>query len=527
MKNGSIRRSLATIAAIWCVSLDAATITTVVSGLSTPTKTALTSEGNLLVAEAGTGNNAGRISLVDTATGSRRTVVDGLPSGFAGPVNGQSGPSGLALNGRTLYFTIGTGDSLANGMPGLIPNPRPSSPLLCTLLALHFTANPERTATTWTLSAADHAALKAGTRITRDNGAGDLMTLEMVADLPDSIPEPIATQPNNVRPANPYGAAVLGDRVFVVDASLNSILSVDLATRAVRTLTTFGSLPNTRGTGPVVVEAVPDSIRAYGNQLLVTLLTGSPYPLAGAEVRLVDPDTGASTPFIIGLTSAIDVLPLPGGGFLTLEYTSDAAAGAAASTSGRIKWFATPAADPVVVASNFSGPTRLELDDRSGALYVTENVSGRIVKVSEWSGAPVTPVASRPFSNLSVRGHAGSGNETLTAGFTIDTNPKQVLVRGIGPQLAAFGVTGPLADPRIVVFDRVGRAIADNDNWIGAGTMAAQLADAAAKVGAFPLPAGSRDAALLRVLPPGAYTVQVSGVGGTAGIAVVEVFHVP
>jgi hypothetical protein len=524
MKIRSICLSLATVAAI---SLNAATITTVVSGLSTPTKAALTSEGNLLVAEAGTGNNAGRISLVDTATGSRRTVVDGLPSGFAGPVNGQSGPSGLALNGRTLYFTIGTGDSLANGMPGFIPNPRPSSPLLCSVLALHFTANPERTVVAWTLTAADHAALKAGSRITRDNGAGDPMILEMVADLPDSVPEPTAAQPNNVRPANPYGLAVLGDRVFVVDASLNSLLAVDLATRAVRTLTTFASLPNTRGTGPATVEAVPDSIRTYGSQLLVTLLTGSPYPLAGAQVRLVDPDTGDSTPFIVGLTSAIDVQPLPGGEFLTLEYTSDALAGASAGSSGRLKLFASPNADPVILANNFTGPTRLDFDDRSGVLYITENASGRIVKVSDWRGAQVTPVASRPFSNLSVRGHAGSGNETLTAGFTIDTNPKQVLVRGIGPQLAAFGVSGPLADPRIVLFDGLGRAIANNDNWVGAGTMAAQLADAAAKVGAFPLPTGSRDAALIRVLPPGAYTVQVSGVGETAGIAVVEVFHVP
>jgi hypothetical protein len=53
------------------------------------------------------------------------------------------------------------------------------------------------------------------------------------------------------------------------------------------------------------------------------------------------------------------------------------------------------------------------------------------------------------------------------------------------------------------------------------------LAAAFTRVGAFALPAGSRDAALLATLPPGAYTAQVSGVGGTTGVALVEVYEVP
>src|SRR3954470_6696646 len=93
----SVVAAAATVLAPVGASLNATPVT-IASGLSTPMKAVLTSEGNLLVAEAGTSTNAGRLSLVEPATGSRRTLVDGLPSGFAGPVNGQSGPSGLALN---------------------------------------------------------------------------------------------------------------------------------------------------------------------------------------------------------------------------------------------------------------------------------------------------------------------------------------------------------------------------------------------------------------------------------------------
>jgi hypothetical protein len=97
-------------------------------------------------------------------------------------------------------------------------------------------------------------------------------------------------------------------------------------------LTTFAPLPNNRGFGPPVVEAVPDSIHLVGNQLLVTLLSGFPFPLGNAQVRAVDPVTGNSTPFITGLTSAIDVLPDGDGGFFTLEYSADMLAGVRAVT---------------------------------------------------------------------------------------------------------------------------------------------------------------------------------------------------
>jgi hypothetical protein len=108
----------------------------------------------------------------------------------------------------------------------------------------------------------------------------------------------------------------------------------------------------------------------------------------------------------------------------------------------------------------------------------------------------------------------------LIAGFTLGgATSKTVLIRAVGPSLAAFGVSGFLADPKLELF--TGPALlASNDNWDGVPV----LTKAFATVGAFALPAGSRDAALLPSLAPGGYTAQGSGVATTTGVALVEVY---
>jgi hypothetical protein len=98
-------------------------------------------------------------------------------------------------------------------------------------------------------------------------------------------------------------------------------------------------------------------------------------------------------------------------------------------------------------------------------------------------------------------------------------------VRGVGPGLAPFNVPGALTDPQLQIF-RESQLVAENNDWDG-GTNSGVLASTAQLVGAFRLPAASRDAALLIRLNPGAYTAQVSGVNGATGVALVEVYEVP
>jgi len=126
--------------------------------------------------------------------------------------------------------------------------------------------------------------------------------------------------------------------------------------------------------------------------------------------------------------------------------------------------------------------------------------------------------------NVSARAQSGTGNNVLVAGFVIGgTGTDTLLIRGIGPGLTQFGVTGVLASPQVTIFDASGNSIGFNSGWGGGST----LASAFTQVGAFALPANSADSAMLVTLPAGSYTVQVAGANGSTGVALVEVYEVP
>lgn len=130
------------------------------------------------------------------------------------------------------------------------------------------------------------------------------------------------------------------------------------------------------------------------------------------------------------------------------------------------------------------------------------------------------------LTNLSVRAVVGAGENLLIPGLVVGAGTtRTVLVRAVGPGLAAFGVTGVLPDPALELYRGTER-IAANTRWHTA-TNAAALRSAAVQVGAFALAEGGADSALLATLTPGAYTVQVRGAGGATGVALVEVYDLP
>jgi uncharacterized repeat protein (TIGR03806 family) len=136
---------------------------------------------------------------------------------------------------------------------------------------------------------------------------------------------------------------------------------------------------------------------------------------------------------------------------------------------------------------------------------------------------PAQPQPPSRIVNLAARAQVAGGSGGLIAGFVIAPGAnKTVLVRGLGPALAAapFGIPGTLTDPVLTLFgpDSATRVAATNDNWSpgDATTFAA--------VGAFALPPGSRDSALVAQLAPGSYTAQVAGTGTGTGIALVEIY---
>jgi hypothetical protein len=139
--------------------------------------------------------------------------------------------------------------------------------------------------------------------------------------------------------------------------------------------------------------------------------------------------------------------------------------------------------------------------------------------------AGAIPLAQRVV-NIATRAGAGTGDNTLIAGFYVSgTVPKRVLIRGIGPSLAQFGVAGVLARPQLSVAS--GATVLAQNAGVATSADAAAIAAASAQTGAFALAANAQDAAILINLAPGAYTAQVSGVGATTGVALIEVYEVP
>jgi GH35 family endo-1,4-beta-xylanase len=166
-----------------------------------------------------------------------------------------------------------------------------------------------------------------------------------------------------------------------------------------------------------------------------------------------------------------------------------------------------------------------------GDYVVTVEHGGRTVEqvftIAPGAPAPIVWVslAGARLVNLSTRASAGTGDATLIPGFFVEgAAAKRVLLRGIGPGLAAFGVPGALARPELTLRRADGSVVASNRGWDSGGDGVA-LSALAAGVGAFPLGAGSGDCVLVATLPPGAYTAPITSVDGGTGVALVEAFE--
>jgi hypothetical protein len=135
--------------------------------------------------------------------------------------------------------------------------------------------------------------------------------------------------------------------------------------------------------------------------------------------------------------------------------------------------------------------------------------------------------------NLSVRGEVGAGPaQGLTAGFVVAaaSGGKKLVVRAVGPSLALFGVTDPLRQPVLRIYDGSGKPYENGYAYpavVGGPNYADDLAGSLAAAGAFPLPAGTRDVVEMKPFVPGSYTATVTSGDGTAGTVLLEIYEVP
>ncbi len=361
----------------------AQTANTFVTNLRNPSKIIYAARyGVFFVSEAGPPMtmNTGRISIVSTA-GATATLLDGLPSGPAAPNNDASGPSAMWFDGNTLYIAVGNGNAtLAGTAPGSeIPNPNPASPLFSSILELRLPPSGRLLRLSYQIQTADHVRLANGETLILGSGISRA-ALRVAANFPDFTPSFRPDVPNNVRPSNPFGLVGAGNKLYVADAAQNNIQTVNLVTGLTEVFYTYPPRMNPL-TGPPFIDPVPDSLRLFGNTLLVTFLTGFPFPAGRADVRQIDLETGADSQFIGGLSSAIDVLPVSSGfcnSFYTLEFSTNMLMGA----PGRLQRFDSPGGQPTVISNNLISPTSMARNPSNGDLLITEVFPGRITRIS-------------------------------------------------------------------------------------------------------------------------------------------------
>jgi alpha-tubulin suppressor-like RCC1 family protein len=246
----------------------------------------------------------------------------------------------------------------------------------------------------------------------------------------------------------------------------------------------------TAGAKPLVIRAAGPSLAAFGvpdtlGDPKIEVLTGS--------TTVAENDDWGGQATVAAAMAAVGAFP----------YVSSSSLDAAVTTN------ITGRDNTVVVGSAFGGAP-------SGAV---------IAEIYDATPGAIFTAAIPRLINVSVLKDVGV---SLTAGFVIGgpaDSTKRVLIRAVGPGLADVGVSsGFVLDPKLTLHGANQAVVDANDNWGNTP----ELAAAFGAVGAFALPAGSNDAALIATLQAGVnYTAVVTGAGGGTGLVLVEVYELP
>ncbi len=154
----------------------------------------------------------------------------------------------------------------------------------------------------------------------------------------------------------------------------------------------------------------------------------------------------------------------------------------------------------------------------NGAATLVGNIANATALNGEKIVDIAVPTATR-LLNIATRGRVGTGEDVLIGGF-ISRGGGRLVLRAIGPSLAAAGVASPLPDPVLTLKDSNGVTLATNDDWQSSSQAAAIIATGLA-------PTDPKEAVILTALSAGNFTGIVSGKGTDTGVAVVEVYQLP
>ncbi len=405
-------------------------------------------------------------------------------------------------------------------------------------------------ATNATLTLASVTTADAGTyRVIATNTVGVTFSNDAILTVRPALPPVFSTQPSAL--------TVDAGSVAVFTSAATNALSfrwqrnnVDLPSATAATLTLSSVTAADAGTYRVIATNAAGS--STSSSATLTVRTLSP----NAEVsRLINLSVRAPTgPGAKVLTVGAVVGPLNFSGSLPLVLR---AVGPTLGVFGVTGVLADPVltlntagiSTPVAINDNWGGLTNVAAAFTSvgafalgptsldSAALAAANVGGLTVQVTGkgdaagvvlaeiYDNSSTRTAASPRLINLSTLTQIDAG-ASLTVGFVLrGATSRTVLVRGIGPSLGLLGVPNTMGDPKLELFNNdTGAKLAENDNWAGDPALSA----AALSVGAFALAdAATKDAVLLISLPPGTYSARISGVGASAGTAIVEVYEIP
>ena len=340
-----------------------------------------------------------------------------------------------------------------------------------------------------------------------------------------SDPRNVWTRIESGTTANLVGGLYVGNSLFVIGESETILQSTPLYRSRLMNLSARGQV----GTGGNILIS---GLAITGTAPKTVLVRAAGPALAGFGA------TGAlAAPVLTVLDSAGRMVANNAG------WGRNPDPAAIATAAAQVGAFAFPAgsADSAVLVS-------LPVGNYTTQIAGANNTTG-IALVEAYDVDALSSDSSRAL-NLSTRGAIGVGADVLIAGFNVaGAASRRLLIRAVGPSLAAFGVSSPLADPVLELYrdgvsgpiftTRAPWSVVQNEPpeefyagiFVGYKALLQINADdirtAALMSGAFALNEGSKDTAVVATLSPGNYTAVVRSASNTTGIALVEVYDLP
>ena len=329
---------------------------------------------------------------------------------------------------------------------------------------------------------------------------------------------------------DPYGSSTSGMTVAAASKLSNISTRADILTGGNVAIPGFAINGPAGSTKQLLIRAVGPTLGGFG-------VSGT---IAQPELVLND-SGGAPMATSIGWTTAPVIPTAAQGGSALVTGSSPAATIRAATVAdfNKVGAFALGATslDSAVVATLPPGGYTVTVQGvGTGGNQSTGVGLAEVYEMNSGDSAVLTNISTRAFvgaqqAQAAIPGIVVSGSANA-----------RLLIRGIGPTLGSFGVSGTITAPILEVDDSGGTTIATNAAWntapvLGSSTVvsgssptgtvrAATVADFNA-TGAFALNNGSLDAAMVVYLPPGQYTAKVSGTAGGTGATLVEVYQMP